>query len=58
MIQQVAPVSRALGQETPGAQPQAASAFAPLIDKIGVPLLWFGLGYLAATLMQKPRRAA
>jgi hypothetical protein len=46
----------ALGQEEPAAKPPAA--FQPFIDKVGVPLLWFGIGYLAATLIQKPKRAA
>lgn len=25
----------------------------PLIDKVGVPLLWFGIGYLACTFFGK-----
>lgn len=32
------------------------SALQPLIDKVGVPLLWFGIGYLAATVIHRPRR--
>jgi len=47
----------ALGEET-GEAPKPPAMFQPFIDKVGVPILWFGLGYLAATLMQKPRRAA
>lgn len=37
---------------------RSITAFQPLIDKVGVPLFWFGIGYLAATLIQRPRRAA
>lgn len=45
-----------LGAEEGAAKPP--STFQPFIDKVGVPLLWFGLGYLAATLIQKPKRQA
>lgn len=40
------------------AEGKAPTVFQPFIDKVGVPLLWFGIGYLAATLIQKPKRAA
>jgi hypothetical protein len=45
-----------LGQEEGATKPP--TAFQPFIDKVGVPLLWFGIGYLAATLIQKPRRVS
>jgi hypothetical protein len=46
----------ALGQEEGEVKPP--SVFQPFIDKVGVPLLWFGIGYLAATLIQKPKRVS
>lgn len=49
--------SRRVNGEEQAAAPAGGSVMAPLIDKVGVPLLWFGIGYLAATLMQKPRRS-
>ena len=50
------------GVDAPETLPENGGALrgglVPIIDKVGVPLLWFGLGYLAATLMQRPRRSA
>ena len=37
---------------------QEESAFKPIIDKFGIPLLWFGLGYMAATLFGNKRSHA
>lgn len=48
-----------VGQEN---LPEGASAQvpSPLLDKVGVPLLWlgigFGVGYAACFLMTRPRR--
>lgn len=30
----------------------------PIIDKVGVPLIWLSIGYLAATIIQRPKRAS
>lgn len=49
------PHRRFFGDDAPA--PQAPSAFAPLVDKVGVPLLWMGLGYLLAKMTGKPRSA-
>jgi hypothetical protein len=35
-----------------GAAP-APSVFKPLVDKVAVPIMWFGIGYLVATFMGK-----
>lgn len=47
----------ALGQEEPAANPP--SAFQPLMERVGVPLLWvgvgIGIGYILAT---RSRRSA
>jgi hypothetical protein len=38
------------------------SPFTPMVDKVGVPLLWFGMGLLVGFLMSRkspgPRRLA
>lgn len=36
----------------------APSAYQPLIDKVGVPLIWFGVGYVVATLIVKGKKSA
>lgn len=41
---------------TPGAQPPAMSSpWAPLVERVGVPLLWIAVGYGLCKLTQKPR---
>lgn len=39
------------------AAPAAKGFFSPLVDKVGVPLLWFGLGYMACSLFGNKRTA-
>ena len=43
------------GDDAPVVKSQ--SAFAPLIDKVGVPLVWIGVGYLLCKMTQKGRPA-
>lgn len=43
---------------TPAQAAPVPSAFAPLIDKVGVPLLWFAAGYIVATLVVKGKKSA
>ncbi len=45
------PRSRFMGDDA--APPAPASAFTPLVDKVGVPLLWLAAGYLLCKMTQK-----
>jgi len=49
-----------VGQETPpanGNAPVVASPWAPIVERVGVPLFWIALGYGLCKLTQKPRSA-
>lgn len=50
------PRARFMGDDAAPA-PAQPSAFAPLVDKVGVPLLWLAAGYLLCKMTQKPRSA-
>lgn len=45
------PRPRFMGDDAPA--PATGSAFAPLVDKVGVPLLWLAAGYLLCKMTQK-----
>lgn len=38
--------------------PKAPSLLSPIIERVGVPLIWIGVGYLLCKMTQKPRGAA
>ncbi len=44
---------RNLGADTP----IVASPFAPLMERVAVPALWMGIGYILCLMTRKPRKA-
>jgi hypothetical protein len=42
----------------PPAAPTVQSPWSPLVERVGVPMLWIGVGYLLCKVTQKPARAA
>jgi len=42
-----------MGDDAAPAAPAPASALTPLVDKVGVPLLWLAAGYLLCKMTQK-----
>lgn len=37
--------------------PAAQNGMTTFLHKVGAPIAWMAIGYLAATLMQRPRRS-